>query len=403
MKRLMIAVIVVLSVAGCQNMPTVSEAKLQATERWNATRAEMVYAVAIEQFRSGRLAQAAIEARKALSMDEGCVEARLLLGKVEIEKGRHAAACAELRKVLAEAPESAEAFYLLGVAQEKSGQLDEALSSYRRAYELDESNLSPITAAAEVLVRMGRAREAQLYIDSYAPKAETEVSLFELGGRLAMMGKEYDKAVDYYQRALDLDFENKHYRRRLGRAQFLAGKYAEAVETLEPLTFAESREVSPWVYATLGDCYMAMSKPAPAREAYEQACKGLKSSAGVRASLAKAVVAEGDLRRAIRTAKEALALDAKCLEATLVLGYALLVDGQVSRAIRELTQAAADHPADATLWCLLGRAHAAGGDEHSAEECYVAALRADPDSELARNLLGQSRIKQLSRGQPRVP
>jgi len=140
-----------------------------------------------------------------------------------------------------------------------------------------------------------------------------------------------------------------------------------------------------------------LSKPALAREAYEQAGKRLRSSAGIRASLAKALLAEGNVRRAISTAREALALDGECLEAELALGYALLLDRQAGAAIRELTRATARHPNDATLWCVLGRAHAADGDEVRATRCYTTALRLEPDNELARELLNGTQVKKLSR------
>jgi Flp pilus assembly protein TadD len=394
---LAVVAVVVLGIAGCSKLITTSEAKVEAAKRWNTTRAEMVYAVALEQFKAGQLDSAALEARKALSMDEKCLNARLLLGKVEIERGSNSAACAELKKAIAQAPQSAEAIYLLGVAQEKSGHLDDALASYRQAYQLDQSNLAPVSAAAEVLVRMGRTREAQLYVDSYARNAENEVGLFELGGRLAMMGNEYVKAVSYYQRALDLEAGNDFYRESLGKAQLIAGMYADAIDTLEPLVGRKGKEASPWVHAAIGDCYMALSKPALARDAYEQAGRRSKLSAGIRASLAKASLAEGNLPRAIWSARDALTLDGKCLEAKLVLGYALLLDGQTETALRELTQAAADHPDDGTLWCLLGRAHAANGDDAGAARCYLAAIRVDPDNALARELLNETQAKKLSR------
>ena len=391
-----IVVVVVLGITGCDKlMPTVSEAKVQAAERWNATRAEMVYAVALEQFKSGQLDTAAREANKALSMNEKCLPARILLAKVEIVKGRYAAARKQLTTVLEQAPQSAEAFYLLGIAQEKSGSLPEALASYRRAYELDESNLAPISAAAEVLVRMGRVREAQLYVDSYAPKAEDEVSLLELGGRLSMMTKEYAKAAAYYQRALDGDVRNPYYRESFGRALFLAGRYAEAVDALEPLMQGECKG-SPWAYATLGDCYLALSKPALACEAYTEAERRLEPSAGMRANLAKAILAKGDVPRAIYTAKRALAMDRQCLEATLVLAYALLQDGQATEAIRYLAEAAGIHKDDSMVWCLLGKAYAANGDNEKAVKCYGAALQADPDSKVARELLNETQAR-LSR------
>ncbi len=397
-KSIIVAIVVVLSLAGCgQLMPTVSDAKLQAQERWNKTRGRMLCGVALEHFRVGQLDRAAEKALQAIALNGRDVEPRILLAKVYIEKARHADAAKELTTVLEMQPESAQAFYLLGVAQEKGGQPEEALASYRRAYSLDPSTLAPVRAAAEVLVAMGRIREAELYVDSYADKAQDDAALCELGGRVAMMRHEHGKAAAYYLRALDLDPQNRGYRRCLGEAQHLAGRCLEAAETLTPLTDPKAPPPSPWVQATLGDCWLAVGRAAAAREAYEKAAEQLPASAGVRAGLAKAQLAMGNARQAAAIATEALALQADCLDAALVLGYALLRDGRPDQAIRELTAAVAQHPRSGTLWCLLGRAHEAHGDRPRAVRCYQQALKAEPACRLARELLDEFGGKELSR------
>jgi Flp pilus assembly protein TadD len=71
----------------------------------------------------------------------------------------------------------------------------------------------------------------------------------------------------------------------------------------------------------------------------------------------------------------------------MVLGYVLLRDRQADQALAVLTGAAAAHPQDATLRCLLGRAYAASGHEDQARRCYAAAFQVEPDNALVHELL----------------
>jgi superkiller protein 3 len=352
---------------------------------------------AAEHLKVGQLSRARAKALEALTLDQQHLEARMLLSKVYIEEGHYGRAIAELEQARTQAPKSAEVVYLLGVAQEKAGKLDDALKSYRRAYVLDSTTLEPVKATAEVLVAMGRINEAQVHIDSYTAAAHNDPGMFELAGRLAMMRGQYTKAVGHYEQAHDLDHENLRYREALARAQFFAGKHSEAKETLELLADADGYEAPAWVYNMLGDCHMAIGRPFEARDAFRTATDLSPTEAGVWANLARACLALDEQTKAVSAARQALYLDAKHADASLVLGYALLRAEQIGRALKVLSDAAAMHPDNGTLLCLLGRAHAAAGDETKAIRCYKAALRAEPENELAKGLLSAVDEEELPR------
>jgi len=98
----------------------------------------------------------------------------------------------------------------------------------------------------------------------------------------------------------------------------------------------------------------------------------------------------GDDARAAEAARQALALEKQSLEATVVLGYALLRQGQLSEATALLAAAAERNPDDAMLGCMLGRCYAAQGQSDRAADCYRRVLRSDPEHRLARALLAAS-------------
>jgi tetratricopeptide (TPR) repeat protein len=404
MKKWIMTVAMLGSLAGCQSVAalfdrhnSVQNAKAESMKRWNHSRAQVLYGVACEHLKVGQLDQARLKAMEVLSLEENNTEARLLLARVLIEQGNYAQAAAEMTKAREKSPDSAGALYLLGVALEKDGKLEEALEVYRRAHVLDETNLDAVMAAGEVLVTMGQLREAQHQVESYMPLADNEPGMYELAGRLAMMNHEYAKAAQYLQQASDLDSRNVRYREALARARFRAGQQAETVQALNGLAECKSYKMPAWAHTMLGDCHMALGRPHNARIAYEAAAELTPESPGAWVNVAKAAMSAGDASRAIQSARRALQLEATDLDAAMILGYSLLRDGQTTRAISELTQATAAHPNSGMLHCLLGKAYAASGNGPEALRCYAAALKAEPDNRLARELIAASGGKEITK------
>jgi len=391
MNKWIFAGILVLIAAGCQGAGTpFSEQQLDAQTRWSKARASVALRVAENRLSAGALDEAYKSAKQAIALEPDRFEPKIVLGRVLIEKGRFTEAAAIFKEICQSRPKDVKAVYYLGVAQEKNGRLEDALATYRRAYGLDESDVAPIKAAAEVLVAMDQPRAAMLQIESYLSKAQNDTGMYELAGRLALMGKEYDKAVDYFQQALDMDSQNVHYTELLARAQHSAGRYESLVDTLTSLIGRKDYQTATWVYLMLGDAYMAQHCGKEAFNAYFTASEREPGRVEVWLSLSRAALTMNDLPRAVASAQRALQVSDSDINAQLLLGYALLRDGQPARAILVLTEAAADHPSSSTLQCLMGRAHAAIGQKAEAIRCYTVALRLEPGNVVARQLLQSS-------------
>jgi tetratricopeptide (TPR) repeat protein len=320
-----------------------------------------------------------------------------VLCRISIEQGHYAAAVEELKKTMAAQPQSAEVPYLLGVAQEKAGKLQEALASFRRAHAMDESNLAAVKAAAEVLVAMGQVRQAQIHLESFLPKAGEDPAMYELAGRLAMMGREYDKAADYYQQARDLDPKNLRYMEALAQGQYAAGRHVAAADALVELMARQGYEPPLWAHMMLGESYLAQGKAHQAFETFFKASEKAPDQPEVWAALANSALGMNDTPRATLAARKALQLAPDHLDALLVLSYAQLRAGQGAEALKTLTRAAAAHPDNAMVRCLLGRAHDAVGNRAEAIRCYSQALQLDPGNKLARELLHAAGAAELSR------
>ena len=385
----------VLSACGCGD----NEQKIEAHKRWGNARARMNYGLAMEHLKVGRLEKAREKAYESLAQDPNFSPARVLMGTICIEQGLYRQAIRELAPLQKKEPKNAEVAYLTAVALEKDGQLESALAGYRRAHSLDKKNMSCVTAAGEVLVMLGRTKDAEQHIQPHLSRAEAEPALHELAGRLATMHGRHKEAVKHFRRAADIDYRNPCYQESLAQAQFRAGTFPDALETLGGLIRWNDREPDPtrplgesyaakaWVHTMMGDCHMALKRH---RAAYDSYCiarqlKGANAEAWV--DVAKAALAIKDAPAAVRAATEALRIDETSRQGALTLGYALLQAGQAQRAMSVLAREVARHPGDATLLCLLGRACALTGDRPAARRHYRKAVEVEPDSELARVLL----------------
>ena len=371
--------------AGCESM--LNDNRLAAQKQWEHVRAEAACDRAVDHLDVGQLDKAGGKARESLELDEDYHPARIVLAKVLIEQGRYQAAAAELEKVLGDEPDSAEALFLASVAYEKVGDLPKALSDYRRAYELDETNFNAVLAATEVLVAMDRTAEAARYLSGHIHKADNDPAAYELAGRLAMMQQAHERAATYYRRAYELDGENLAYLEALATAQVFAKRHADAIYSLS----ARLRQIEPpaptWVYTMLGDCYLAVGAHQQACEVYRELCQLKPDDATHWVALAKANLAAGNLATAINTAERALQVDPDSVDATGLLGYALLLSGRGREATTVLTAAVAAHPQDVTLRCILGRSLETAGDRSRAEAAYREAVRIEPQNALAWALL----------------
>jgi tetratricopeptide (TPR) repeat protein len=205
-----------------------------------------------------------------------------------------------------------------------------------------------------------------------------------------MMAGDYEKSARYYEQAHDMDIENWRYQEAAGRAEFMAGQYTKAKETLDHLSKTDKYDCPAWVWTMLGDAYLAMQRPYQARDAYQKALDLSPDDAGAWVNQAKAALTLNDGSRAVLSARRALQLEPGRVDAMLIIGCAMIQQGQDRQAVGVLDDFARACPNDAMLRCLQGRAYAGAGQTRQAGQCYALALKLDPDNALATALLSQA-------------
>ncbi len=112
--------------------------------------------------------QAAIlEIKQAIGIDPNHIEARTLLGYVELEvRGDVEAAIKEYNKVIELRPDLPEAYSNLAVAQKKKGELDQAIASLNKALERKPEFASALTTRGGIYAEQGKWFEARRDFES---------------------------------------------------------------------------------------------------------------------------------------------------------------------------------------------------------------------------------------------
>jgi len=381
MKRIGLMTAVILLLAGCNFQ---GRQKIEAYQRWHQARAQVICSVASEHLKVGQLDEAGAKALEAIHLDGKYLPAHLVLVKVRLEQGRYADALSQLAKAAPLDAENAEIPYLRGVAQEKRGEDIEALKAYQQARALDESNDAYAMASAEVLVAMGRPKQALELLKARLAHRDGNAAMLALAGELAMLVDAPGEGAEFFRQALDACPKSVSLLESLAKAYFFAARYDKAVEALSKLV--ADHDKAGWIYLMMGTCHMRLNRPLDARRAYQAGTDVAPDQAPLWVCLAQAALVLNDAPRAIVAARRALALG-ECLEASAVLGYAMLREGKPESAAQVLSKVAQKRPDDATVWCALGRCYAAQGQDDQAASCYVRALRSDPQHRLARALL----------------
>ena len=375
--------------AGC-NQPTITESKQEAYTEWANSRVKIYYSLAQDQYKNGQLEKARNKALEAIALDDTHTGLRMLLGKIYIEEGNYRGAVTELKIATDQMPKSSEAFYLLGVAYEKNHQPEEAITSYNHSFELDRNNIAPVEALSEVLVSLDEVPQAQQYLETNMNQKDAQASTCELAGRIAMLLKQYDKAVGYFQRACDADTKNHRYPELLATAQFRNRKYQAAAVTIETMLKKKDYKPLAMVYEIQGDCYLALQQNRQAETAYREACKLRSENVETWIKLAKSTLLQDKTIASIHAAQQARRLEASSLEANMILGYAMLLDGNFTAAISVLEKSLTIHAGDPMLICLLGKAYEQSGQKEKARRLFARAMQAEPKNIVARELLASS-------------
>ena len=181
----------------------------------------------------GDMARATEHFRTAVALNEDFVEAHYNLGRALAEAGEYRQALGEFLKVARLDSTYAIAYLSAGAVLASQGMNEQAVDAYRRAIRHDPDLMQARIGLASLYMGMG---EYDLGIDELLlarERAPDNPRLLFMAGNAALMKRDFTRAIDLLQAAVEEDSTNLMYRNDYAAALMLADRRAEAVAEWE--------------------------------------------------------------------------------------------------------------------------------------------------------------------------
>ncbi|HET6277559.1 MAG TPA: tetratricopeptide repeat protein, partial [Candidatus Polarisedimenticolia bacterium] len=353
-----------------------------------------------------------------LDKDPGHAEGHRLLGDIYLSRaGEESESSASLARAIQEYtaalsldPESRETSRLLAEIYYQTGRLDEAAGVLDRFAARLDLDTQQALLHGKVLAQLGRYAEAGALLEQVVAGNPSSMEAIDSLAALYEYQGLFDAAIDLYTPMLDDPDSRGYLQERIGTLQTRAGRYEEAIASLE-----EARRLQPDHSRTLvflAQCYENTGDPQAALRIYGDRIEREPDDLEARFHRARLLHQEG-------VAEEALAEFEKITgwtgerggsftdrEATIIalaysqIGLIELNSGDLDAATEALGQALDLTPDPRPeMFLLLGRAELRRGFPGATERVIAEALRRFPDHLDLRILEGEALIVKGDRPQ----
>ena len=282
-----------------------AEASFKKATHAMPNRAEPRVALAHFYRSQGRDADAEQVLLEAIAVEPNSVQANSNLAELYLTTRRPLQAEAPL-KTIAEARHDPESMFTLADYYTRSGRTKEAAAILDKLAETSQTYGLAKARLAAIDYTEGRGEEAHKILDDLLKHEPHNRLGLVLKGRLLLIEKKHDEALGYATRAMAADPDHS------ADAHFLLGQIYESKGQFEEseTEFKQVLKVAPGTVGAalaLSQLYSAKNKKAAALDFAEQAVRLAPNSAETRITLVRAVLADGDMARADREIRAMLA------------------------------------------------------------------------------------------------
>jgi tetratricopeptide (TPR) repeat protein len=246
------------------------------------------------------------------------------------------------------------------------------------------STSSPGVTEAELLLREGRLAEAKSKLNQELQENPTNAKAYDLLGVIAVSEKDYQSALEAFQRALQLDPSSAPTRNSIGNVYVVQGKLDlgaqefRAVLRLEPA----NRDAN----YNLALVLLAQGSPTKAILHFQRV---RPANLETKFNLIRAYLQAGRIPEGLKLATELSSENRDNVQFHSTLGVLLASEKQYRAAQLELEQANALQPETFEILYNLGQTYLRVGDYAKAELTLNRALKLKPDSPDVLYLLAQ--------------
>ncbi|HUG76418.1 MAG TPA: tetratricopeptide repeat protein [Burkholderiales bacterium] len=383
---------------------------------------DALYVLGAAHHGCGDLAAAEKRLRQAIQADAGTALFHHALGNVLQDRGALAEAIACYRRALRLAPDFAEAHNDLGTACFAQGETGRAEQSYRRAAALRPRHAVAYANLGALYRKLGLPREARRALQKELLLRVFSAFRFFKAGRndelLSSIRENLESgnprlAARIAAHAVERSPGDARAWALLSDAQHSAGKREEAIAAAEKAAALRPRDAQ--AAERLGRLLAQAGRLDEAAVQIDKSLSQQPRSRGARRAAAELALARRDWARAERLAREgglafalgealfkqgrvqeaeaawreALAADARQLEAWIRLGDLLRLGGRLEESLACLERAVELDEESAAAQIALGMALREKGRTHAAVERFELALRLDPANAQAHQQLGE--------------
>jgi len=257
-----------------------------------------------------------------------------------------------------------------------------AVERHLEALRINPAYADPMISLARCYEAMGEYERALDWARSAEPLRKGSSELAAMKGRILTSMGRLAEAEQAFQTVLAAEPNNLEARFGLALLDMAGGRPLGAIKR-----FQEALRLSPLnarALLSLALVYEATGSPAASKAAMEQALRAHSSDPRVRFYAAYLAAVSGSLEEAAAHCRTALSVKSDYPEAKRLLASILFASGRPAEAAASMEQAISNGQRLAGDFYILGTARAASGDPAGAVSALSAALKADPDDEIAR-------------------
>jgi putative PEP-CTERM system TPR-repeat lipoprotein len=325
----------------------------------------------------GRADEALAAADRVLKADPGNYDAWQLRGEVlASSKQQTAAAIEAFSKALAAQPAYLPAHQSLVVIYVKANKLAEAKAQVEKLRAVLPRHPQTIFLQAQMALAEKDLPAANEFAQQLLRGLPDNVPVLLLAGTVSALKGELVLAEAQFGKAIQLAPETAYARRGLAKVQLRVAQPAKALQSIEPITRADSRDAE--ALSLAGEAQLQLGNAPAAEDFFNRAAQLAPNDPRLRTSLALLKLAHGEAVSAFQQLESISAANPTDTFTDLALVSARLKRKEYDAALAAIDVLAKKQPQSITALDLRGRVQIARKDYRAAREAFEQALVIDP-------------------------
>ena len=381
-----------LGLAACSNTPSKASMhnRIESRKRVEGHKSQLELERAYRAYSTGQFEKALKLSEQARQRTPYNPAPYMLMARTCLEMGRLEPCDRLIGEALKIDENIPDAHYIRGVVYQRWSRDEQALDAYMTAWNLDPSNVQSVhylLAAGEMLVDMGKYRQARELLMPKLPYFENNAAMHHLLGTVAVLLQDYNGAIQHLNQASLIGGTDEIVMADLARAQLCADRYRDCLRSLAKLEGAMGEDSPSWLYRLRARCYQDMGAPLDARASYAQLLRIDPDDVESWIEYGATVHEIGDMKRLNTCADRLISLDPSRCEGYLYKGFVEFDRGRLEMAATWF-QRATDSAGSGHAVPALALAHIEmlQGDKNSAFKRCQRVLMSNPDDLHAREL-----------------